>query len=129
MRGEACSGNGSGCHVAGKGQARSIQFEATVVGASSQGFECAPVAASQIEVVMHANAGVVEAELTCVSAQPLATGTHLLALRSQCDIYLWILRRARLCGKKLLRLSQIGADARQRRADMESFVDQSVECG
>ena len=128
LRRNAGAGNGRGCNIAGQGQARSIQFEAAVIGASRQRFQCTPVAASQIEVVMHAHAGVVEAEWSRVPAQPLTARAHLLALGAQHRIYLGILCRARRCGKKLPRLTQIGIEGRERRAALQSVIDQGIKC-
>jgi len=88
LRRNARTGNGRGCNTAGERQACSVQFEASVIGARCQRFQCAPVATSQIEVVMHAHAGVVQTEWRRVPAQPLTTRAQLLALRAQCRIHL-----------------------------------------
>ena len=89
-------GDGGGNDVRRQGQPRTFQFVAPILGAGGQCFQCAPVATGQVELVMHADTGVVQTEFPRIAGLPQGAGIQALALGADTGINLRIKCRSRL---------------------------------
>ena len=89
----------------------------------------APVATGQVELVMHADTGVVQTEFPCISGLPQGAGIQTLALGADASIHLGIQCRTRPRRIDFLRLPQGGFGRSQRWAGLKSLFDQRIELG
>lgn len=101
----------------------------TEVGPGSEGLQGAAVATGEIQLVMHADAGVVEVEFSRIARKPLGVRAHALALGAELRIHLRVERGSGPGVMGLLRLAQSSLGSGERGAGRQPRLDQRVEPG